>query len=490
MAIKDGNETIDNLKNKIDDLEKKHTENKNAFEEEYAVAEILDDDLFNFTNQSNSTNQNVKISSKQDIPARPTQSQQTVATKSNHNVVQQQRPATNSMQQPQRPVQAQQATKSIPFDARNLPKPSSSQELISQWKMQKEYIAFQDAQLQNLAMNYEISRRNEQNAIDKLKEIVQNCGTPQSRQELDIIKRNLQAATAQINQDNMMMQKLNEQLKQTMLKLKESTDKEKQAIIFAKEKEKEAKNYEGQFVILKNQLAKAQDNEKQIKTDLQKSLDAEVKLKQEFAEYKKSVTKQDKEQEEMLKKLNAELKKSEGIEEKLKTKLAEVTAKKGVKEGEETESDKAKTDELINALKTTESEMETIKTFAKRIQEDFANFKKRSANLSNEMKVLGMSKVVAELLPVLDNIGFAKDQIKDKDALIGFTMLETQILDALKKFGLKEVKTEDQKFDPNLMSAIQQVEGKAGYVVEEIAKGYLLEDTLLRPASVKVGKDG
>ena len=69
-------------------------------------------------------------------------------------------------------------------------------------------------------------------------------------------------------------------------------------------------------------------------------------------------------------------------------------------------------------------------------------------------------------------------------------MLETQILDALKKFGLKEVKTEDQKFDPNLMSAIQQVEGKAGYVVEEVAKGYLLEDTLLRPASVKVGKDG
>lgn len=493
MAVKNengGNDTIDNLKNKIDDLEKKHTESKNAPEEEYAVAEILDDDLFNFTNQQGSANQNVNTPPpKQTVQTKQAQPQQRVVPQPQQKVVQQHRPTT-SMQQPQRPQNPQQAVKTVQFDARNLPKPSTSQELIAQWKMQKEYIEFQDAQLQNLARNYEISRRNEQNAVDKLKEIVQNGGTPQSRQELDIIKRNLQAATAQINQDNIKIQKLNEQLGQIMLKLKESNDKEKQAIIYAKEKEKEAKNYEGQFVVLKNQLAKAQENEKQIKSDLQKSLDAEVKIKQEFAEYKKSVIKQDKEQEEMLKKLNAELKKSEGVEEKLKTKLAEVSAKKGVKEGEETEADKAKNEELINALKTTESEMETIKTFAKRIQEDFANFKKRSANLSNEMKVLGMSKVVAELLPVLDNIGFAKGQIQDKDALIGFTMLETQILDALKKFGLKEVKTEDQKFDPNLMSAIQLVDGKAGYVVEELAKGYLLEDTLLRPASVKVGKDG
>ena len=51
MAVKNengGNDTIDNLKNKIDDLEKKHTESKNAPEEEYAVAEILDDDLLTF----------------------------------------------------------------------------------------------------------------------------------------------------------------------------------------------------------------------------------------------------------------------------------------------------------------------------------------------------------------------------------------------------------------------------------------------------------
>lgn len=244
MAVKNengGNDTIDNLKNKIDDLEKKHTERKNAPEEEYAVAEILDDDLFNFTNQQGSANQNVNTPPpKQTAQTKQAQPQQRVVPQPQQKVVQQHRPTT-STQQPQRPQNPQQAVKTVRFDARNLPKPSTSQELIAQWKMQKEYIEFQDAQLQNLARNYEISRRNEQNAVDKLKEIVQNGGTPQSRQELDIIKRNLQAATAQINQDNIKIQKLNEQLGQIMLKLKESNDKEKQAIIYAKEKEKEAK---------------------------------------------------------------------------------------------------------------------------------------------------------------------------------------------------------------------------------------------------------
>ena len=135
------------------------------------------------------------------------------------------------------------------------------------------------------------------------------------------------------------------------------------------------------------------------------------------------------------------------------------------------------------------AEAETCKGLTQRLQADFDNYRKRNNSIAEDMKQLGQSIVIEKMLSVLDNCDLARNYVKDEAALTGFNMMENQILTALAGFGLKEVETDGKEFDAKVMQAVERVkdEQNAGKVVEVLAKGYLLNDKLLRPASVKVG---
>ena len=135
------------------------------------------------------------------------------------------------------------------------------------------------------------------------------------------------------------------------------------------------------------------------------------------------------------------------------------------------------------------AEANTCKGLTQRLQADFDNYRKRNNSIAEDMKLLGQSIVIEKLLTVLDNCDLARKYIQDQSALTGFNMMENQILTALAGFGLKEVETDGKVFDAKVMQAVERVkdEQNAGKVVEVLAKGYLLNDKLLRPASVKVG---
>lgn len=135
------------------------------------------------------------------------------------------------------------------------------------------------------------------------------------------------------------------------------------------------------------------------------------------------------------------------------------------------------------------AEANTCKGLTQRLQADFDNYRKRNNSIAEDMKLLGQSIVIEKLLTVLDNCDLARKYIQDQSALTGFNMMENQILTALAGFGLKEVETDGKEFDAKVMQAVERVkdEQNAGKVVEVLAKGYLLNDKLLRPASVKVG---
>lgn len=135
------------------------------------------------------------------------------------------------------------------------------------------------------------------------------------------------------------------------------------------------------------------------------------------------------------------------------------------------------------------AEANTCKGLTQRLQADFDNYRKRNNSIAEDMKLLGQSIVIEKLLNVLDNCDLARKYIQDQSALTGFNMMENQILTALAGFGLKEVETDGKEFDAKVMQAVERVkdEQNAGKVVEVLAKGYLLNDKLLRPASVKVG---
>ncbi len=131
------------------------------------------------------------------------------------------------------------------------------------------------------------------------------------------------------------------------------------------------------------------------------------------------------------------------------------------------------------------------RNLTQRIQADFDNYRKRNASLADDMKALGQSMVIEKLLTVLDNCDLARKYIKDESALMGFNMMEQQIISALSSFGLEEIEASDKAFDVKLMNAVEteKVDGKEGMVLEVISKGFTLNGKLLRPAGVKVGKE-
>ena len=155
----------------------------------------------------------------------------------------------------------------------------------------------------------------------------------------------------------------------------------------------------------------------------------------------------------------------------------------------ESMSDEEYIEALEQKLGQAIAEANTCKGLTQRLQADFDNYRKRNNAIAEDMKLLGQSVVIEKMLSVLDNCDLARKYIQDEAALTGFNMMESQILSALKNFGLEEVETDDKDFDAKFMTAVERVkdEQKQGKVVEVLAKGYMLNGKLLRPASVKVG---
>ncbi|MEG2541115.1 MAG: nucleotide exchange factor GrpE [Clostridia bacterium] len=136
------------------------------------------------------------------------------------------------------------------------------------------------------------------------------------------------------------------------------------------------------------------------------------------------------------------------------------------------------------------AETDMCRNLTKRLQADFDNFRKRNAGVAEEMKKLGEACVIEKMLTVLDNCDLARKYIADPAALTGFNMMETQILSALDSFGLKEIEADGKQFDANFMSAVESevAPNKSNQVLGVLSKGYMLNNKMLRPASVKVGK--
>ncbi|QYM79435.1 nucleotide exchange factor GrpE [Horticoccus luteus] len=125
---------------------------------------------------------------------------------------------------------------------------------------------------------------------------------------------------------------------------------------------------------------------------------------------------------------------------------------------------------------------------------DHENFRKRTVREKEELRLFAASRVLEDLLPVLDNLGLglaaAKQPNADVKALTaGVEMVLTQLKSALANHGLKEIAPAGQVFDPNLHEAISHqpsADVPAEHVSTVVRTGYSLNGRLLRPASVVV----
>ncbi|MEC0369872.1 nucleotide exchange factor GrpE [Paenibacillus chibensis] len=146
------------------------------------------------------------------------------------------------------------------------------------------------------------------------------------------------------------------------------------------------------------------------------------------------------------------------------------------------------------------SEVQRLQTLADdyqqrslRTQADFDNFRKRTQKEKEDFAKYASSKLITELLPIIDNFEraiSAAGDIADNDSFAkGVGMIFRQLEGVLKAEGLEPMEAVGQPFNPEFHQAIMQVESdehEEGIVVEEVQKGYMLKDRVLRPAMVKV----
>ena len=123
------------------------------------------------------------------------------------------------------------------------------------------------------------------------------------------------------------------------------------------------------------------------------------------------------------------------------------------------------------------------------------NLRKRTRRDVEEALARGRTDVLREILPAIDSIDLALNTVDENTEIGGIVdgmeMVRKQFMSATERFGLKAVESQEKAFDPNFHEAVAQVESDAhgaGKIVEEMRKGYMLGDRLLRAAMVIVSK--
>ncbi|HLQ71435.1 MAG TPA: nucleotide exchange factor GrpE [Bacillota bacterium] len=156
--------------------------------------------------------------------------------------------------------------------------------------------------------------------------------------------------------------------------------------------------------------------------------------------------------------------------------------------------DENELDILQNKVDQLEKEKNLIEDKLLRQQAEFENFKKRTRKEKEAIHKFKSQDIATDILPVLDNFDRAlhADNADVNEAYIeGVTMVYKQLLDALKTHGVEAIDVVGKEFDPNLHHAVMQVEDEdveSNIIVEELQKGYMLKDRVIRPAMVKVNK--
>jgi molecular chaperone GrpE len=168
-------------------------------------------------------------------------------------------------------------------------------------------------------------------------------------------------------------------------------------------------------------------------------------------------------------------------------------------EGNHQKNKKKKEDKEIEELKKKleEKEKEAKENYDRllRTAADFENYKKRAAREKEDWTKFANEDLIRAILPFIDNLERAVNhaqKIADTGVLVeGVQLTLQQLLQALNKFGLSSFESVGKPFDPAMHEAMLVVETdkhEPNQVVEEFQKGYLLNDRLLRPATVSVSK--
>jgi len=148
---------------------------------------------------------------------------------------------------------------------------------------------------------------------------------------------------------------------------------------------------------------------------------------------------------------------------------------------------KSKDDKKVKALQEKIDELtdKTVRQLA-----EFENFRNRTEKEKEAMFETGAKSVIEKILPVVDNFERGLATAPEGDPFAeGMQMIYKQLLTELENLGVKPIDAKGKEFDPNLHNAVMQVaneELESGTVAEELQKGYMYRDSVVRHSMVSV----
>ncbi|XAW90078.1 nucleotide exchange factor GrpE [Vibrio sp. CDRSL-10 TSBA] len=175
---------------------------------------------------------------------------------------------------------------------------------------------------------------------------------------------------------------------------------------------------------------------------------------------------------------------------------ADIDWNQGADSADELDEKEAKIAQLEAALLTSEERVKEQQDAVLRARAEVENMRRRSEQEIDKARKFALSRFVEELLPVIDNleraIQSADGEVEAiKPILEGVELTHKTFVDAIAKFGLKEINPEGEAFNPELhqaMSIQESPDHASNTVMFVMQKGYELNGRVVRPAMVMVAK--
>lgn len=185
--------------------------------------------------------------------------------------------------------------------------------------------------------------------------------------------------------------------------------------------------------------------------------------------------------------------------EELKETETEVVEKEETSEPEDVlekpSKDKKKVKELKEKIACLEQELANVKNEMLLDRAELENFKRRTNDERIKDRKYANQTLLNDMINVIDIFDKAVSSNTEEELLkkylLGFQMINMQLQQVMKDYGVEKIKDLGEKFNPNVHQAIETVEVEGveeGQVVEVVMQGYMYKDRVLRPSMVKVSK--
>ena len=179
------------------------------------------------------------------------------------------------------------------------------------------------------------------------------------------------------------------------------------------------------------------------------------------------------------------------------TSTEETTETADTEEAENADTDSEDSDKKKSFFKKKkdkkDEQIEELTDKVKRLVAEFDNFRKRTEKEKSQMYDMGAKTIVEKILPVIDNfergLAAVPEESKEDAFVVGMDKIYRQMLTVLEEAGVTPIEAVGAEFDPNFHNAVMHVEDETlgeNVVAEELQKGYMYRDTVVRHSMVKV----